>query len=132
MVLIHGVGSSHACWDDVASLLPRDRAIIRYDLRGHGRSQAPDGPWTIDDFVADHLQLLRRLSIDVADTVGFSLGGLIAQRLAVKHPEVVNNLVVIGAVAGRTEQDRSGDGTSRARLFGAQFACVFSAETVYR
>jgi pimeloyl-ACP methyl ester carboxylesterase len=105
MVLIHGVGSSHACWDDVASLLPRDRAIIRYDLRGHGRSQAPDGPWTIDDFVADHLQLLRRLSIDVADTVGFSLGGLIAQRLAVKHPEVVNNLVVIGAVAGRTEQD---------------------------
>lgn len=106
VVLIHGVGSSLACWDDVLPLLPRDRAIIRYDLRGHGRSQAPDGVWTIDDFVADHLQLLRRLSVDVADTVGFSLGGLIAQRIAVKHPDVVNNLVVIGAVAGRTEPER--------------------------
>jgi pimeloyl-ACP methyl ester carboxylesterase len=107
MVLIHGVGSSQACWNDVAPLLPRDRAIIRYDLRGHGRSAAPDGPWTIDDFVSDHMQLLRHLSIDIADTVGFSLGGLIAQRVAAKHPEVVKHLVVIGAVAGRTEQERS-------------------------
>src|SRR3954467_716506 len=81
-VLLHGVGSSHTCWDDVAPLLRRDRAIIRYDLRGHGSSPAPDGPWTIDDFVADHVQLLRRLSVDIADTVGFSLGGMIAQRIA--------------------------------------------------
>jgi pimeloyl-ACP methyl ester carboxylesterase len=106
LVLIHGVGSSHTCWDEIVRLLHRDRTIVRYDLRGHGGSRAPDGPWTIDDFVADHLQLLRRLSVNVADTVGFSLGGLVAQRVAVKHPEVVNKLVVIGAVAGRTEQER--------------------------
>jgi pimeloyl-ACP methyl ester carboxylesterase len=106
LVLIHGVGSSRACWDDVAALLPHDRGIIRYDLRGHGLSPAPPGPWTIDHFVADHLRLLSRLSVDVADTVGFSLGGLIAQRVAAQHPEIVDNLVVIGAVAGRTQQER--------------------------
>ncbi|MBF8187678.1 alpha/beta fold hydrolase [Nonomuraea sp. K274] len=107
LVLVHGVGSGLESWDEVVADLPHDRAIVRYDLRGHGRSPAPDGPWNVDDFVSDHLKLLARLDVAAAHTVGFSLGGLIVQRLAATHPEVVSKLVVIGAVAGRTEQEQA-------------------------
>ncbi|MEW2508212.1 alpha/beta fold hydrolase [Amycolatopsis sp. NPDC047767] len=105
VVLIHGVGSSLASWDDVVGLWPAGRPVVRYDLRGHGQSPAPAGPWNIDDFAADHVELLKRLGIGKAHTVGFSLGGLIAQRVAAVHPELVDTLVVIGAVAGRTDQE---------------------------
>jgi pimeloyl-ACP methyl ester carboxylesterase len=107
LVFVHGVGSDLESWQDVVAGLPKGRAFVRYDLRGHGRSPAPDGPWNVDDFVSDHLRLLAHLGIETADTVGFSLGGLIAQRIAATHPEVVRKLVVIGAVAGRTEQEKA-------------------------
>lgn len=105
LVFVHGVGSSAESWSDVVARLPVDRPRIRYDLRGHGTSPAPAGPWNVDDFVADHLRLLDRLGVRTADTVGFSLGGLIAQRVAIVRPEAVRRLVVIGAVAGRTPQE---------------------------
>jgi (E)-2-((N-methylformamido)methylene)succinate hydrolase len=107
LIMLHGVGSDLTSWDEVIDRLPDDLPVIRYDLRGHGGSSAPPGPWTVDDFVADHQALLERLGVPRADTVGFSLGGLIAQRIAVAHPERVRRLVVIGAVAGRTESERS-------------------------
>ncbi len=107
LVFVHGVGSSAKAWSDVYERLPDDRPRIRYDLRGHGSSPAPAGPWTVDDFVADHLRLLDRLGVRAADTVGFSLGGLIAQRTAIVRPDVVRRLVVIGSVAGRTEEETS-------------------------
>ena len=105
IVLLHGVGDSTSSWQRVIDGLPADRMVVRYDLRGHGQSPAPPGPWTIDDFVADHLLLLERLGITTADVVGFSLGGLIAQRIAAKAPETVRRLVIVGAVAGRTEAE---------------------------
>jgi pimeloyl-ACP methyl ester carboxylesterase len=105
IVLVHGVGDSTASWERVIDGLPPNRVVVRYDLRGHGRSPSPPGPWTIDDFVADHLLLMQRLGIRTADVVGFSLGGLIAQRLAATAPEAVRRLVVVGAVAGRTEAE---------------------------
>lgn len=107
LVLVHGVGSSLESWDDVRAGLPEGRTVIRYDLRGHGASPVPKGPWNIDDFVSDHLSLLSRLGVESADTVGFSLGGLIVQRLAATHPGTVRNLVVIGAVAGRGDDEKA-------------------------
>ncbi|MFI6344318.1 alpha/beta fold hydrolase [Streptomyces sp. NPDC050560] len=107
LVLVHGVGSGLHGWDGVLAGLPDDLPVIRYDLRGHGRSPAPEGPWSVDDFVADHLRLLERLGVASAHTVGFSLGGLVAQRLAATHPAAVRTLTVVGAVAGRSEQERA-------------------------
>lgn len=106
IVFIHGVGSNLESWNRVVAALRSDRPVIRYDLRGHGGSPAPGGVWSVDDFVADHCRLLQRLGVETADTVGFSLGGLIAQRIAVTHPEVVRRLVVIGAIAGRTQSEQ--------------------------
>jgi pimeloyl-ACP methyl ester carboxylesterase len=108
LVFVHAVGSGLESWDDVVAELPKGRALVRYDLRGHSWwPTPPGGPWNVDDFVLDHLQFLAHLGIEAADTVGFSLGGLIVQRIAATHPEVVRNLVVIGAVASRTEQEKA-------------------------
>ena len=106
LVFVHGVGSSRSGWRAVLEALPGDQPTITYDLRGHGDSPAPEGVWTVDHFVADHLRLLRRLGVDKCHLVGFSLGGLIAQRIAATHPETVDRLVIIGAVAGRTAEER--------------------------
>lgn len=107
LVLVHGVGDSHSVWDTLLPGLPDDRPILRYDLRGHGESPRPPGPYSIDDLATDHVDLLTRLGHDRADTVGFSLGGLVSQAVAIRHPNRVRRLVLIGSVAGRTEQDRS-------------------------
>lgn len=105
LVFLHGVGSSADSWSHVCARLPTGRPRIRYDLRGHGSSPVPPGPWSIDDFVADHLRLLERLGVRTADTIGFSLGGLIAQRIAIVCPAAVRRLVVVGSVAGRTQNE---------------------------
>ena len=58
VTLLHGVGSHLQAWDDVAASL-RDRfTLLRYDLRGHGKSGKPPGPYNLDDYVADLAALL--------------------------------------------------------------------------
>ena len=106
VVLVHGVGSNLAAWDRIAAELANRATVVRYDLPGHGRSPARKS--TVDDLVEDHVELLRHLAIPKAHLVGFSLGGLIAQAVAIAYPEVVGRLVLIGAVAGRTpaEEER--------------------------
>lgn len=106
-VLIHGVGDSAASWDAVLGGLDRPEDVLRYDLRGHG--SAPVRPLVagIEDFVDDLVALLDSHGIVRADIVGFSLGGLIAQAMAIRHPERVRRLVVIGSVAGRTPEERA-------------------------
>ena len=113
VVFIHGVGDSARSWEEVIAGLDARLEPITYDLRGHGTTETRPLVSTIDDFAADLLDELSSRGIDRADVVGFSLGGLIAQAVAVEHPERVRRLVVIGSVAGRTEEER---GRAAARL----------------
>jgi 3-oxoadipate enol-lactonase len=105
LVLIHGVGDRMSGWDGVVTALRGDRPVIRYDLRGHGDSPRTPGPYELADFVADHIALLDQLGIERAHVAGFSLGGMIAQAVALAHPATVDRLVIIGAVAGRTADE---------------------------
>jgi pimeloyl-ACP methyl ester carboxylesterase len=105
LVLIHGVGDRMSGWDDVVTALRSDRPVIRYDLRGHGDSPRTPGPYELGDFVADHVALLEQLGVERAHVAGFSLGGMIAQAVAITHPETVDHLVIMGAVAGRTPDE---------------------------
>lgn len=106
-VLIHGVGSDLRSWSDVVARLKLSGPVVTYDLRGHGRSATTPGPWELDDFVADHLGVLADLGVSHANVVGFSLGGLIAQAIALREPATVDRLVVLSAVAGRTAEERA-------------------------
>lgn len=112
-MLIHGVGSALGRWDLVAATLSRHAPVVRYDLRGHGRSPKPAGPYEITDFVEDHVALMDKLGIERAHVVGMSLGGLIAQAVTLRHPERVVRAGFIAAVAGRTPEQRE---AVRARL----------------
>jgi 3-oxoadipate enol-lactonase len=67
--------------------------VIRYDLRGHGRSPVPDGPYALDDLGADALALLDRLEIERAHIAGISLGGMVSMWLAIHAPDRVDRLV---------------------------------------
>jgi len=107
VTLIHGVGSTLASWDGVVAGL-RDRfRILRYDLRGHGASGKPPGPYALDDFVEDLRALLRHDGARETRLVGFSFGGLIAQAFTLRHPAAVARLALISTVAGRTAEQRT-------------------------
>lgn len=107
VVLIHGVGADGGSWDAIVPSLAPRFTTVRLDLRGHGRSGHIEGPLTLADFARDVLDVLDAAGVARAHVVGFSLGGMIAQALALGHAARVDKLVLLSAVAGRTEQERA-------------------------
>jgi len=105
LVLIHGVGCRAEDWLPVTRALDNRFSVIRYDLRGHGKSVIPDSPWTMDTFVDDLEQLLTSLDIPRAHVAGFSLGGIIAQGFAIKYPSRVDRLCLVSTTTGRTSAE---------------------------
>lgn len=106
VLLIHGVGADGSSWDAIAAALSREFRVLRLDLRGHGRSGHIEGACSLDDFVRDVTDVLHATAVARAHIVGFSLGGMIAQALALQHPARVDRLVLLSAVAGRTAEER--------------------------
>jgi len=106
LVCIHGVGSYLEAWGGVAARLPDQFTVLTSDLRGHGRSTRIKGRYEIDDFVHDTLALADHVGFASFHLAGFSLGGLIAQRLALTHPDRLRRLVLLATVAGRLPEER--------------------------
>ena len=106
VVLVHGLGGNLQKWDDIVPVLERRFTVLRYDLRGHGSSHNPPGPWTLDDFIADLEEIIDARGLTQISLAGFSLGGLISQGLTLKRPQLVKKLVILSAVADRTEAER--------------------------
>ncbi|HSE90290.1 MAG TPA: 3-oxoadipate enol-lactonase [Candidatus Binatia bacterium] len=94
LVFANSLGSNLRIWDGLVAHLTEDFRIIRYDKRGHGLSDAPAPPYSLDDFVLDLVGLLDALQIKEASVCGLSVGGLIAQGLALSYPERVSALVL--------------------------------------
>lgn len=107
VVLVHGVGASGASWDEIAPMLAPGFTVLRLDLRGHGRSGHIAGALSLGDFARDVVDVMAAVGVPRAHVVGFSLGGMIAQALALDHAAHVDRLVLLSAVAGRTEQERA-------------------------
>lgn len=91
VVLIHAFSLDRRQWDDEAALLRDRRRVVRYDLRGHGRSAAPTGPYTS---AGDLLGVLDALGIRRAALVGLSAGARVAIDFALEHPERVSRLLL--------------------------------------
>ena len=98
VLLLHPLGVDRTFWDDVVPRLA-GAEVLTYDLPGHGETPVPAQPYTIEDLTDQAAALLADAGVVQADVVGVSLGGLVAQRLAACHPELVRRLVVVDAVA---------------------------------
>lgn len=95
----NSLGSAMAIWDGVVPALHGSFRTLRYDTRGHGRSGPFDTAISVDDLAADLIALLDHLSIATAHVTGLSLGGVIAQAVAVRYPERVDKLILIATAA---------------------------------
>src|SRR6516162_8147150 len=89
VMLIHGVGADGTSWDQIAAALAPEFRVLRLDLRGHGHSEHIRGTLALSDFVQDVVDVLDACEVSTAHVVGFSLGGMIAQGIALQHPERV-------------------------------------------
>lgn len=98
VVLLHSAGCDLRMWDPHVPAFESLR-LVRADARGHGGSDAPPPPYTVDRFGADVIALLDALAIERAHIVGASLGGLVALWIAVHHPGRVERAVLSGTAA---------------------------------
>jgi 3-oxoadipate enol-lactonase len=93
LVLGNSLGSNLHMWDGQAEALAEHFTLIRFDARGHGESEVPPGPYAIEDFGRDVLDLLDHLEIERAHVAGISLGGMTAMWLAIHAPERVDRII---------------------------------------
>ena len=94
VMMAHAMGTSHRIWDpQIAALADRFR-ILRYDWRGHGDTDAPDGPYTLSQFEDDAVGLMDVLGLDCVNWAGISTGGMIGQGLAINHGARISTLTL--------------------------------------
>jgi 3-oxoadipate enol-lactonase len=94
LLMVHSLGTSLHVWDPQAAALAATHRVIRADLRGHGLTGVPAGPYGIPTMAADMLAVLDALGVATAHVAGLSIGGAIAQSLAAQAPMRVRSLVL--------------------------------------
>ena len=99
VVFANSLGSNLHLWDAVLPHLPEGLRLIRYDMRGHGGSDVPEGPYSMGQLVADAEAVCDHFGVRDAVFVGLSVGGMVAQGLAVKRPELIRGLVLSNTAA---------------------------------
>jgi pimeloyl-ACP methyl ester carboxylesterase len=100
ILFIHGLGSSTRDWEEQVPFFSKKFQVISVDIRGHGRSDKPKGPYSIPMFANDIAELLTELGVGPSHVIGISLGGGIAFQLSIDHPELVKSLVAVNAAVG--------------------------------
>jgi 3-oxoadipate enol-lactonase len=99
VVLIHGLAGDHAAWDAPMDTWSRDHRVIAFDNRGAGESTQVDEPISTEDMARDTLALMDQVGIERAHVVGRSMGGAIAQHMALMAPDRVHTLTVLASFA---------------------------------
>ena len=99
VVLANSLGTDLRLWDKVVERLPKSLRIVRYDMRGHGLSEALEPPYSMGALVSDAEALIDHLNIRDCVFVGLSIGGMVAQGLAVKRLDQVRAIVLSNTAA---------------------------------
>ncbi len=97
ILFIHGLGSSGRDWEPQVEFFAPHYQVITYDVRGHGQSGRPPGPYSVPLFAADAAALVDALGVAPLHVVGISMGGMIAFQLAVDRPELLRSMVIVNS-----------------------------------
>jgi len=103
LLLIAGLGANASAWATIRPRLTAEFTCITFDNRGVGRSDAPPGPYTIEQMADDTAGLIRRLGFDQVMAVGWSLGGSVLQALLIRNGDLISKAVLLCAFPSYTE-----------------------------
>jgi 3-oxoadipate enol-lactonase len=99
VMLSHSLGSSLVMWNPQMKPLEPHFQVLRYDIRGHGKSEAPPGAYTLEQLGEDAVALLDVLEIEKVHWVGLSMGGMIGQSIALNYPKRLKSLALCDTAA---------------------------------
>jgi pimeloyl-ACP methyl ester carboxylesterase len=137
LLMIMGLGGDLQAWALQVPVLARRFRVITFDNRGAGRTSSPDRPYSIPQMAADAVCLLDSLGIARAHVLGFSMGGYIAQELAVSNPDRLEKLILLatapdvdgyGRTVVRTWMDVRRSNLSREQVVRFQSNWLYSAD----
>lgn len=94
VTLSHSLATDLSMWDPQVAALKSGYRVLRYDTRGHGGTDAPEGPYTLEQLAEDARALLQALRISKTHFMGISMGGMIGQILALKDPGMLRSLIL--------------------------------------
>ncbi|HLH10095.1 MAG TPA: alpha/beta hydrolase [Terriglobales bacterium] len=101
LILVHGTLGSTDTFAGIMPELSQNRKVILVDLQGHGRTTDIDRPLGFSSFADDIAAFMQFLEIQKADLMGYAMGGMVALRTAIQHPEMVDRLVVVSSTFSR-------------------------------
>ena len=139
LVMIRGVGSNTDHWYEQVPALSQKFQLLVFDNRGIARSSDPGGPFSIQDLAADTIALMEATRIHEAHVLGYSMGGMIAQEMALSHSQRVKGLILVATDCGISLRIKAQPqatklfsemirlGTPEAKLAAAQ--CLFAKQT---
>lgn len=117
IVLGNSLGADHTMWDPQIDMLTRHYRVMRFDTRGHGRSDTPAGDnWTLADLERDTLALMDAHDIEVADYLGLSMGGMVGLGLALETPQRFGRMIMADGRADAPEPFRANWDTRIAKV----------------
>lgn len=107
VLLAHAIGCDHRMWEELGAQLAKRYRVIAFDARGHGRSPLAHRPYTLEILADDARALLDKLGVARAHWVGLSMGGMIGQAFALRHPARLLKLVIANSTAGYGAEGRA-------------------------
>ena len=102
LVLVHGAGDNLNMWYHQVPVFSKSYRVITYDVRGSGKTERPEGEYSIALLAEDAYQLMKAIGVKEAYFLGYSMGGRIALELAINYPDLVKGLVLANSSVGLT------------------------------
>ena len=126
---LHGLVDTLDIWNRLAAALETRGRVTRIDQRGHGVSEAPPGPYSRADLAADVIGALDAEAVDQSILVGHSMGGIVAMETALRYPDRIAGLVLIGTTSECRE--KIAGWYERIAVAAEQDGCVGLGRTIY-
>ncbi len=104
LMLHHSLATSHQMWENLAIALTQVHRVLRFDARGHGLTDGPDGPYDFELLAGDVTGLMDALGIEKAHHIGISMGGMVSQFLGIHAPDRVHSLTLVSTTSNMPSQ----------------------------